>query len=843
MRRYAEEHINQLNKQIKDNFTNVLTITENMQITRESVSRMVMLDRYAQKDLQLKTLTIGDLIVAKIKPDPKFPTMGIGFVKSVDNNNKTVSVEVEEEYRGQISPDLKPNENGEITLSFGDISKPLEIFYEQIAGRVGGALAKSEKEKEIWTKKFSGQIADGNIVPAGRVLYGAGSDSKVTYFNCYVMPMPKDSREGIAEHRKEVMEIMSRGGGVGTNGSTLRPKDTVALSVGGKSSGAVSWLNDLASLTDLVQQGGSRRGAQMIMMGSWHPDILEFIISKMQKPSVLKYISENFKDSRIKQLANDKLKFRPLSAERKQILEAVANAGDSVDGKVLKIAQDKLQAGGEYEIHHPEFLTGANISVAITDDFMTAVKNDTDYELRFPDIEGMTKEEKKFYDEKWHEIGDVNEWADMGYPVKVYRTIKAKELWDLINFCATYSAEPGVFFLDVANKMTNAKSYDQKVVCTNPCGEQPLAPYSVCNLAAINLSNFISHDTEGKINWEKLDETVATMARMQDNVIDETPYFLKANENQAKGERRVGMGVMGLHDFLIWAGLKYGSDQANDLVDKLFERIARVAYITSAKIGSEKGHFPFLKDVNKLLETGFVKKLPEDVKEEIKKAGGMRNSHMLTIAPTGSTGTMMGVSTGLEPYFAFKYFRSGRLGKFMEVDQQIVAEWKAAFNHPEGQPLPDFFVAAMEISPEAHTDVQAVIQRWVDSSISKTVNAPKGYSVKQVEKIYTRLYDKGAKGGTVYVDGSRDSQVLSLTNDENESDIKVEKVDNLQTETSALEIKRINKKHDDIPGIKQDKNLGTKPGDTCPVCKEGTVEDLGGCNSCTNCGAQLKCGL
>ncbi len=148
----------------------------------------------------------------------------------------------------------------------------------------------------------------------------------------------------------------------------------------------------------------------------------------------------------------------------------------------------------------------------------------------------------------------------------------------------------------------------------------------------------------------------------------------------------------------------------------------------------------------------------------------------------------------------------------------------------------------MDLTPEAHADVQAIIQRWVDSSISKTVNAPKGYTVKQVESIYQRLYDKGAKGGTVYVDGSRDAQVLSLTAEEN-TDSKKPMAEELQTETSTKKVKEIRERHEDIPGNISNKNFGTKAGDVCPICKEGTVEDLGGCNSCTNCGAQLKCGI
>jgi ribonucleoside-diphosphate reductase alpha chain len=196
---------------------------------------------------------------------------------------------------------------------------------------------------------------------------------------------------------------------------------------------------------------------------------------------------------------------------------------------------------------------------------------------------------------------------------------------------------------------------------------------------------------------------------------------------------------------------------------------------------------------------------------------------------------MVGVSTGLEPYFSFSYFRSGRLGKFIEVKADIVAEYLE--KHPEADPdnLPGFFVAAMDLAPEAHADVQCVIQRWIDSSISKTVNAPKGYSVEQVEKVYERLYKGGAKGGTVYVDGSRDSQVLTLKAEENKVD-------------DTLEDKPKQKQHvvlvDTISDLRStDVTIGSEIGNTCPVCRKGKVKEIGGCNTCTNCNAQLKCGL
>src|SRR5699024_6882362 len=151
--------------------------------------------------------------------------------------------------------------------------------------------------------------------------------------------------------------------------------------------------------------------------------------------------------------------------------------------------------GGVYDVHEPDFLTGANISVCITKEFMEAVENDDYYELRFPDVENYTEKEMKEYNEKWHEVGDVRKWEGMGYGIRTHRQIKAKELWNLINICATYSAEPGIFFIDNANEMTNAKSYGQQVVATNPCGEQPLAPYSVCNLAAVNLAEMVNKET------------------------------------------------------------------------------------------------------------------------------------------------------------------------------------------------------------------------------------------------------------------------------------------------------------------------------------------------------------
>lgn len=847
--------IDQLNRDIEQ-FPQVHPITPDMHITHKGVSRLVMIDRYSFKDTEKKTLKPGDFVVLTVKEDPKFPARGLGIIHSIDWEAKKAAIQIEEDFR-HVLEDENEQTTGIITRSLDIIEKPLEIFYEQIAKRNATGLASVEKTaeaREKWFQKFYEQLVSLKFIPAGRVIYGAGSQTDVTFFNCYVMPFVADSREGISDHRKQVMEIMSRGGGVGTNGSTLRPRNTLARGVNGKSSGSVSWLDDIAKLTHLVEQGGSRRGAQMIMLADWHPDIVEFIISKMQNPRILRYLIENTNDESIIQLAKEKLKFKPLTASEEAMYQGIVNYKNipgfgGFDEGIIREAEAKLRDGGTYSVHNPEFLTGANISVTLTNEFMQAVENDEEFELRFPDVANYSPEEMKIYNEKWHEVGDVREWEKLGYRVRTYRKIQARELWNLINICATYAAEPGIFFIDNANEMTNAKAYGQKVVATNPCGEQPLAPYSVCNLAAVNLAQFALKDSK-TVDYDALRETVKVGVRMQDNVIDATPYFLEQNRIQALGERRVGLGVMGLADLLIYCEKEYGSEEGNALVNEIFETIAIAAYEQSIELGKERGSFPFLQgeteeQTTKLREafirTGFMQKMPDRVRQDILEHG-IRNSHLLTVAPTGSTGTMVGVATGLEPYFSFTYYRSGRLGKFIEVKAEIVQEYLEANPGADENNLPHWFISSMQLSPEAHADVQCIIQNWIDSSISKTVNAPKGYTVKQVEKVYERLYRGGAKGGTVYVDGSRDTQVLTLKAEEN-SDLEQLTFEEELVQQDGTKARPVVLVDTIAPLTQTNVTIGSEVGNTCPVCRKGTVEEMGGCNTCTNCGAQLKCGL
>ncbi|MDP4170042.1 MAG: ribonucleotide-diphosphate reductase subunit alpha, partial [Bacillota bacterium] len=311
-------------------------------------------------------------------------------------------------------------------------------------------------------------------------------------------------------------------------------------------------------------------------------------MSKMQNPRILRFLIENTNEETIKKHAKDKLKFTPLTLQEEAMYQGIVNYNNipgygGFSSDIIRSAEEKLLEGGNYSVHNSEFLTGANISVCLTKEFMEAVENDADYELRFPDTENYDAQTMKNYNEEWHTVGDVREWEKLGYKVRTYRKIKAKELWNLINICATYSAEPGIFFIDNANEMTNAQAYGQKVVATNPCGEQPLAPFSVCNLAAVNLAEMADKETK-TVNFDKLKRTVEVGVRMQDNVIDATPYFLEENKKQALGERRVGLGVMGLHDLLIYCETEYGSESGNKLVDEVFETIATTAYRASVEL-------------------------------------------------------------------------------------------------------------------------------------------------------------------------------------------------------------------------------------------------------------------
>ena len=376
-----------------------------------------------------------------------------------------------------------------------------------------------------------------------------------------------------------------------------------------------------------------------------------------------------------------------------------------------------------------------NMSVLITDPFMDAVDKDEDWDLVFDG--------------------------------KVYKTIKARTLWDKIMLSTYNYAEPGVIFIDRINDMNNL-NYCETIAATNPCGEQPLPPYGACLLGSINVAAVLHDDYS--IDAVTLAETVQTAVRMMDNVVDVSKFPLPAQEQEAKDKRRIGLGVTGLADWLALCGVPYGSDKAVEMTDFLMAFIANEAYRTSVELAKEKGSFPLF-DKEEFLKSEFVKNLDTDVKEGIAEYG-IRNALLTSIAPTGTISLYAGnVSSGIEPIFALEYER-----KVMQKDGSHVVElvqdyavnkWKRDHG---SEPLPDSFVTAQTLTPSDHIRMQAAAQKWVDSSISKTVNCPEDISFDDFKAVYMEAWKTGCKGCTTYRPNDVTGSVLSVVTQEREED-------------------------------------------------------------------------
>ncbi|MBI2564625.1 hypothetical protein HYV79_01395 [Candidatus Woesearchaeota archaeon] len=318
-----------------------------------------------------------------------------------------------------------------------------------------------------------------------------------------------------------------------------------------------------------------------------------------------------------------------------------------------------------------------------------------------------------------------------------------------------------------------------------------------------------------ELDWEQLKKSSQRLTRFLDNVIDLTPYFFEENRNNQKAERRVGGGTLGLGELLIKLRVKYGSDKSIDLIDNVYRTIAVEMYIESANIAKEKGAFQKF-DKEKFLQSGFMNQMPEEVRDAVSK-NGIRNVTLTTQAPTGTVGSMLGTSTGIEPYYAFEYYRQSRLG-FHKVMIPLAEEYKKI-----NEQLPDFFASATELGPVEHIKVQAAVQKWTDSSISKTANAPKNFGLEETKALYEQAYDLGCKGVTIYRDGCRNEQILS-TNEDTEKK-------NLASSHGMLE--------NDLA-----KDIGAEAGKTCPNCQKGTMVKSGGCTECSlGCGFTGSCDM
>jgi ribonucleoside-diphosphate reductase alpha chain len=540
--------------------------------------------------------------------------------------------------------------------------EPIDSCVEESWRRVAKDLARVEAEPGIWEEKFYAALEDFKFLPAGRIAAGAGTQRKVTLFNCFVMGTVPDDMGGIFDMLKEAALTMQQGGGIGYDFSTIRPKGALVKGVAADASGPLSFMDVWDSMCRTIMSAGSRRGAMMATLRCDHPDIEDFIAAKSD----------------------------------------------------------------------PARLRMFNVSVLVTDPFMAAVKADGDWNLVF---EGQ-----------------------------IYKTLSARKLWDQIMQSTYEFAEPGVIFIDRINQANNL-SYCETIAATNPCGEQPLPPYGACLLGSINLARLVEAPFErgAHLSAAALQDLVATAVRMMDNVVDASNFPLEAQALEARNKRRIGLGVTGLADALLMLGLRYGSEAAARQTEDWLHAIARAAYLASVQLAKEKGAFPLF-EAGPYLASGTMQGMDEDVRAEIARHG-IRNALLTSIAPTGTISLYAGnVSSGIEPVFAYAYTRKVLQKDGSRSEEEVVdyavQMWRDKFGDAD---LPDYFVNAQTLAPKDHVKMQAAAQKWVDSSISKTINCPGDISFEAFKEVYSAAYESGCKGCTTYRPNAVTGSVLSVS--------------------------------------------------------------------------------
>ncbi len=428
---------------------------------------------------------------------------------------------------------------------------------------------------------------------------------------------------------------------------------------------------------------------------------------------------------------------------------------DATCKTIMSAGQRRGAQMGVMRCDHPdieEFITAKqdstklrmfNLSVAITEKFVNAVENN----------------------EKW----------ELVFNGKVYKTVKAVELWDLIMKSTYDFAEPGFILIDKINKFNNLY-YCEQIRATNPCGEQPLPSFGACLLGSINLTKFVKNafKSNADVQYTEIAKTTKIAVRMLDNVIDISNYPLPQQKKEALSKRRIGIGITGLADLLLCMKVKYGSNESLKIAEKIMQTITYSAYESSIDIAKEKGAFPLF-DAEKYPQGHFIRSLPEGIREDI-KAYGIRNSHLTSIAPTGTISLLAGnVSSGLEPVFAFHYKRKFRNSTEKDVSEVEVNDYAyreylklKGLEVIDDKELPEYFVSAGDIAPLQHLEIQGILQKYVDSSISKTINIPVDYPFEKFKDIYMQAYKKGLKGCTTFRPSKYITGILIKKEDEKE---------------------------------------------------------------------------
>ena len=603
--------------------------------------------------------------------------------------------------------------------------QPIEEWPD-IVRRVVGHVSVAETDPQQRDEFYSAMtriMLDREFIPNTPCLVNAGK-STGQLAACFVLEVP-DSISGIMEHAKAAATIHQTGGGTGMTYEFLRPAGAMVSTTRGVASGPVSFMNIVNQVTDVVKQGGVRRGANMGMMRVTHPDVLRFIHAKNDQHSLTNFnISVNVTD---------------------KFLEAVDN----------------------HEWFQLEF-DGKPWTDPIYDPVV-----DGDYSVyRRPDGSTVT-----FRDKATYEAADLSNCIkeEPPRPGMVY----APDIWNRIVASAHKYAEPGVAFIDEVNRHNHMMKSMGPIYSCNPCGEQFLHFSNSCNLGSIDLAKF--YDPENRVDWERLREATHLSTRFLDNVIDTCTWPLPEIEDTVKRTRPVGLGIMGFADLCLSLKITYGSPQSIDLMDEVMGFVRREAWMESLRLGAERGVFPEL-EPNKEAYADFIYSqigIPGDIPLT------PRNYEVTTIAPTGTISLVAETSSGVEPNFSWAYVRQDTLGTRtyvhslaaralgVEVDQTDPESINAAAAHvvDHEHELPGYFISAMSISAQQHVHVLAAAQRNVDNSVSKTCNGAINDTVESVDELYRLARQLGCKAVSYYRDGSRENQVLTSMKQEEKSEL------------------------------------------------------------------------
>ncbi len=605
--------------------------------------------------------------------------------------------------------------------------------------RVARALADAEDTEEkrnLWHDKFLWALRRGAI-PAGRITSNAGAQEHkpaTSTINCTVSGIIEDSMNGILEKVHEAGLTLKAGCGIGYEFSTLRPKGAFVAGAGAYTSGPLSFMDIYDKMCFTVSSAGGRRGAQMATFDISHPDVIDFIKAKREA-------------GRLRQF---------------------------------------------------------NLSCLITKEFMEAVKADSEWKLAFPVTEKEAAADGLHLDDAsqvvWREWPVKNKYLtkldgkDAGkVACRVYKTIKARRLWDVI-MSSTYDfAEPGFILIDRVNEMNN-NWFCENIRATNPCGEQPLPPYGACLLGSVNLTKFVRYPftDQAHFDWDEYREVVGTFTRMLDNVVEVNGLPLEQQRLEIVRKRRHGMGYLGLGSTLTMLKLKYGSDESLQFTEEVTKIMAEVGWEVGVALAEEKGPAPIMDEEFEVtadmlakrpemaadgikvgakikgrvlmgLYSRYMQQFPESLRKQIADKG-VRFTHHSSIAPTGTISLSLAnnASNGIEPSFAHHYarnvIREGKKSK-EKVDvfsfellayRELINSKAMPFGESEEEKLPDYFLDSSTIQAKAHVDIQAAAQKWIDSSISKTINVPTDYDFEDFKNIYLYAYDKGLKGCTTF---------------------------------------------------------------------------------------------